>query len=431
MGLSGGPDSLCLFFVLKELSSEMDFHLHVVHVNHGFRPGAAEEDQAYVEKICKKENVTCRTFIYDCNALAEKFGISIEEAGRRVRYEAFYQTAVELPVQKENVKIAVAQNADDQAETVLFRLLRGTGTDGLAGIDYCRMEKDISVIRPLLDVWRRDIEEYCRQKDLLPRIDKTNLQLIYTRNQIRLGLLPYLKENFNPNIMETLTRLSATAREDKEFLWEQAEKTYESLKIAEGILPQDELRALPKAIRHRVMMRALAIKGLTQDVSRSHLEAADRVLGSESKVVEFPAGYRMIVRYGEVVFCKQEQEAAPASLKVLVTENPDIDVSRAAVFDYNKIVEVYGENFRVELRTRREGDYISIKNGRKKIQNLFVDEKVPRENRNQVQFAAIGSEILWIMEQPLLGISKPRYNPRYKLDNKTKNRLILEIICDI
>lgn len=114
-----------------------------------------------------------------------------------------------------------------------------------------------------------------------------------------------------------------------------------------------------------------------------------------------------------------------------MTENPDIDVSRAAVFDYNKIVEVYGENFRVELRTRREGDYISIKNGRKKIQNLFVDEKVPRENRNQVQFAAIGSEILWIMEQPLLGISKPRYNPRYKLDNKTKNRLILEIICDI
>jgi tRNA(Ile)-lysidine synthase len=139
IGLSGGPDSVCLFSVLNEWKDDLGITLHAVHVNHGFRPGAADEDQKYVETLCAECGVESTSFLYDCNAIAEEHGLSSEEAGRKVRYESFWKIAAEL-VQKgipeEKIKIAVAHNADDQAETVLFRLLRGTGTDGLAGMAY-------------------------------------------------------------------------------------------------------------------------------------------------------------------------------------------------------------------------------------------------------------------------------------------------------
>lgn len=430
MGLSGGPDSVCLFFVLKELSEEMNFRLHAVHVNHSFRPGAAEKDQLYVEELCRQAQVPCRTFVYDCNALAREKGLTSEEAGRQARYEAFYKTAEELQVPKEKIKIAVAQNANDQAETVLFRLMRGSGTDGLAGMEYSRMEKDICVIRPLLDTWRKDIEDYCREKKLKPRIDRTNLEPVYTRNKIRLQLIPYLEENFNPNIMEAMNRLSCIAGEDREFLWQSAEETYEKLKEAEGVLPQQELAQLPKAIRHRVMLKALKTQGLTQDVAYTHLEAADRILEKtgESRIAEFPEGYQMVVRYGQAVFCKKHQETENFRLIASITAE---EIQGDVVFDYDKIAAVHGENFRVELRTRRAGDYLPLKKGRKKLQNFLVDEKVPREVRDQVQFAAVGSEILWIMPQPQLGISRGRCSQQYKLDDTTKKRLTLELVCDI
>jgi tRNA(Ile)-lysidine synthase len=205
---------VCLFSVLNELKDDLGITLHAVHVNHGFRPGAADEDQKYVETLCAECGVESTSFLYDCNAIAEEHGLSSEEAGRKVRYESFLKIAAEL-VQKgipeEKIKIAVAHNADDQAETVLFRLLRGTGTDGLAGMAYSRMEKNICVIRPLLDTWREDIEAYCAAQGLNTRTDHTNLQPIYTRNKIRLDLIPYLQDNFNANIMETLGRLSRIA----------------------------------------------------------------------------------------------------------------------------------------------------------------------------------------------------------------------------
>ena len=139
IGLSGGPDSVCLFHVLKGMAEEMMLTLHPVHLNHKFRPGAAEEDQAYVERLCSELGTPARVFTVDCKALAEELGMTSEEAGRKARYDAFYHVAEEVAGSctggdTGRVKIAVAQNANDQAETVMFRLLRGTGTDGLAGM---------------------------------------------------------------------------------------------------------------------------------------------------------------------------------------------------------------------------------------------------------------------------------------------------------
>lgn len=460
IGLSGGPDSVCLFSVLKELSKDMGFSLYAAHVNHGFRPGDAEKDQEYVEQLCERNGVPCTSFVYDCNAIAQELGMTGEEAGRYVRYRAFRQVADNLirsGILQEKVKIAVAQNADDQAETVLLRLMRGTGPDGLAGMAYSRMEQNICVIRPLLDTWRKEIEIYCSEKNLRPCIDKTNLQPVYTRNKIRLQLIPYLEENYNTNIMAALNRLSRIAGEDKEYLWSQADEAYEQIKIREGTVDQDGLRQLPTPIRHRVIMKAFRQLGLDQDISAAHLENADRILDAsgESKETEFPDGFKMIVRYGEVVFYKSSSESLDnenteqkrslsktqgrwrLSVRVEDAENSINNVDRTpftAVFDYDKMMETLGvcgvERF-IRFRTRMPGDYLNIPGGRKKLQNYFVDQKIPKELRDKVKFASMGSEVLWIMEQPELGIRRARFSPKYKLDETTKKRLILELIYEI
>lgn len=454
IGLSGGPDSVCLFSVLKELSGEMGFSLYAVHVNHKMRPVAAEQDQAYVEDLCEKNGVDCRVFVYDVPEIAKERGLTGEEAGRQLRYESFYKVAAELVesgIPQENVKIAVAQNADDQAETVLFRLMRGTGTDGLAGMAYSRMEQNILVVRPLLDTWRKDIEKYCDENDLRPRTDKTNHQPIYTRNKIRLQLIPYLEENFNANIMEALNRLSKIAGDDKEYLWQQAEEAYERIKAGENLLDQKGLMGLPKAVRNRVIMKAFQKIGLEQDISAVHLENAGKILGAEgeSREAEFPGGYRMVVRYGQAAFVApvvraegRAEQAALGEINGAFGYRLEVSVRKMgqeeapfgtgkAVFDYDKIAAVFGEGFEVRLRSRRPGDYLPMERGRKKLHNYFIDEKVPKELRENVQFAALGSEVLWIMEQPEQGIKKARYNPKYKLENTTKRCLILEIICEI
>jgi len=310
IGLSGGPDSGCLFDLLLNVADEMELTIHPVHVNHKFRPGAAEEDQAYVEELCRSRGLECKSFVVDCNALAAETGMTSEEAGRKARYDAFYDTAMEILEEDGtvSVKIAVAQNANDQAETILFRLLRGTGTDGLAGIAYKRYERGICVIRPLLDFYRDEIEAYCEEKGLEPVTDHTNNEAIYARNRIRLELLPYLESKYNENIQETLVRLGHIAAADKDYIWQQTQMAYEHMIIEDDsyaqeiVLDRAALAELHPAIRHRVVLKAFAEVGLEQDITAERLEAADKIIGKKQgpKMVEFPHGYQLKVAAGKV-----------------------------------------------------------------------------------------------------------------------------------
>ena len=329
IGLSGGPDSVCLFDLLLDAADELDLTIHPVHVNHKFRPGAAEEDQAYVESLCRSRGLECKSFTVDCNALAAATGMTSEEAGRKARYDAFYDTAMEIldADGTASVKIAVAQNANDQAETILFRLLRGTGTDGLAGIAYKRYERGICVIRPLLDVYRDEIEAYCEEKGLEPVTDHTNNEAIYARNRIRLELLPYLESKYNENIQETLVRLGHIAAADKDYIWQQTQMAYEHMLIEddaeassdeggasasggagvrEVVLDRAALAELHPAIRHRVVLKAFAEAGLEQDITAERLEVADKIICKKQgpKMVEFPHGYQLKVAAGRVRISK-------------------------------------------------------------------------------------------------------------------------------
>ena len=519
LGLSGGPDSVCLFDVLCEIACEMNLTIHPVHVNHKFRPGAAEEDQEYVEALCRQRGLVCRSFVVDCNQLAREEGLTSEEAGRKARYEAFIKTAAEIAghaararntdsaeqasfgkdagavgcanptargggaaavAAQEKIVIAVAQNANDQAETILFRVLRGTGTDGLAGIAYKRYEGDVPVIRPLLDVTRDEIEKYCEARNLSPRIDHTNKEAIYARNKIRLELLPYLAENFNANIIETIDRLGRNAACDKEFLNEEAERALTAALVGEddstrgdngareakavreedgeregerkhdGVEAEAEreifvsnVKSLHRAVRMRVYNKVLTGIGMTENITEAQLSAVERVLFSESPsaACDLADGYRAAKVYDRLRFYKTaeiqderryrmrflspeafaEQSGASArqavSARTAANARADsaVGIDDASMYGANmpvsartsSAVETEGEHAAkvrgvfgltkseaesICIRTRRDGDRIAIrhKDGvkSKKLQDFFVDVKLPKIDRDEIELLA-------------------------------------------
>ncbi len=339
IGLSGGPDSVCLFHVLSVMAEDMDLTIYPVHVNHQFRPGAAEADQKYVEDLCDRFGLTANVFTVNCNALAAELGMTSEEAGRKVRYDAFFLMAEKIAEDlggAARVKIAVGHNANDQAETVLFRILRGTGMDGLAGMAYSRDESrgdgedtgTYRVVRPLLDVWREDVEAYCEAKGLNPVTDHTNNEELYARNRIRLDLIPYIEEKYNTNFQEGLVRMAKIAAADKDYFWEETARAYEKLEVTSssaddsidsqraGGLADANLVALNwrglaechEALRHRVILKAFGEIGLDKDITAERLEAADKIiLGNVGgKTVEFPHGYSLSAGKGLIILKSQQ-----------------------------------------------------------------------------------------------------------------------------
>lgn len=509
LGLSGGPDSVCLFDVLLELSAVKNFRIHPVHVNHKFRPGDAERDQEYVEELCRQRGLTCRTFTVDCNALAREEGLTSEEAGRKARYDAFFETAQEIAqeltqgfaqgfVQElageleqhctqepsmpgtDKIAIAVAQNANDQAETILFRMLRGTGTDGLAGIAYKRYERGFAIVRPLLDVPRDEIEKYCEERNLSPRIDHTNNEAIYARNKIRLELLPMLREKFNPNIIETINRLGKNAAADKDYLAQQARDAYEeALEDADGRnctveVTTAKLDRIHKAVRMRVYNYLLADVGMEENLTEGQLEAIEkvRISQSPSAMCDLADGFRVYKIYDRIRFCREAEteEGRQLRMRFISAEEyakekktahaPDADGGETAA----RVVGIFalppGAEDSVCIRKRRDGDVIAIASKsraqgatqapvqgatqtptqgatqtpaqgatqtpdtvppqvrHKKLQDFLVDAKVPKSVRDDIDLLAYGNRILWVLPSPHFASRQYREKGRFSAEFK-------------
>ena len=448
LGLSGGPDSLCLFDILLKLKDEIDFGLDVVHVNHKFRPIEAELDQEFVEKLCEEKGIKCHSFVRDCNEIAKNTGRSPEEAGRLVRYESFCKVAmaIELEGVLGNIKICVAQNRNDQAETILFRLIRGTGTDGLAGMEpLAPGTGGYLMARPLLETDRSEIEEYCMQEGLEPRIDKTNKETTYTRNKIRLELIPFINEKFGGDITQAMVRLGRNASEDRNYLSREAGRLYGRALIEREKnrirLDRRMLADAHPSISRRAVSKAFRTAGLDHDIERVHLVNAGRLIASDasSGSVDFPGSYRLAVSYDEVLVIRdeknqkagaKEEKKIPEITKQIVSaydfEYPD-GMGQFAVFDADVLEDnlIRGKGYfdTLEVRTRQEGDFINLNAGRKSIQDLFVDMKVPKEERDDVWLIASGSEVLWIPE----GVCRARYAEKYSLRQSSARALVLEM----
>lgn len=221
-GVSGGPDSICMLDILKDLKEDLKIEIVVCHINHLIREEAIS-DEEYVVNYCRKNDIKCYVKRIDVKKYANNNKQGTEEAGRTVRYDFFEE------ILKENAnKIAIAHNKNDKIETIIMNMLRGSGISGLKGIEPKRENK---YIRPLIETERTSIEEYCLKNNLQPRIDKTNFINDCTRNKIRNIVIPYIKEEFNPNIINTIDRLSLVIEEEDKYLEKRTLEVFNKLKI--------------------------------------------------------------------------------------------------------------------------------------------------------------------------------------------------------
>ncbi len=234
LGVSGGPDSMTMLDILLKLkqANQVSFHFVVAHVNHMIRE-EAKEDEEYVKKYCTKNDIQFYSKSIDVQKIAYTNKISTEEAGRNERYKFFDEILEKI----NGNKIAIAHNKNDKVETIIMNELRGCGIQGLKGIEPARDK----YIRPLIECERKEIEEYCKENNIEPRIDKTNFENIYTRNKIRNVVIPYIKQEFNPNIIETMDRLSNLVAEQEAYIQKQVEVAYRDIVLEEKIRMTEQI----------------------------------------------------------------------------------------------------------------------------------------------------------------------------------------------
>ena len=270
LGVSGGPDSISMLDILNSIKDEMGFEIYVVHVNHLIRTEAID-DEKYVEEYCKKNNIEFFAKRIDVLKIADTQKIGTEEAGRKARYEFFEEIYSKVGANK----IAIAHNKNDKAETIIMHLLRGSGLSGLKGIEPIRNNK---YIRPLIECERSEIEKYCEENNLNPRIDKTNFENEYTRNKIRNIVIPYIKKEFNPNIIETLDRLSEVATDESNYIDRQVQNVYNKILLGKTekqiILKWKEFNSQEKIIKSRLILYTIKeLMGSTEGIEKIHIES--------------------------------------------------------------------------------------------------------------------------------------------------------------
>ena len=431
LGLSGGPDSVCLLHILYRLKEILNIEVYAAHLNHQIRGIEAQKDALYISQVCEDLGITSFVKSMDVPKYCKESGLSIEEGARKLRYEMFE----EIKQKTKANKIAIGHNLNDQAETILMRVMRGTGLQGLRGIAYIR---DNEIIRPILDIERSEIEAYCEEHELNPRIDKTNLETIYTRNKIRLELIPYMKDKFNPSVIESIVRMSNNLKIDSDYIEQEAEAKFKEVSTLNDDFVEINLQKytnLHNAIKVRVLRNGIKhILGDTNFIDQRHIEdimeLEDEI--KINKMITLPRGifaYRRknIIRLTtkeivikEIDFCYNIPSNGFIKIKdlnlVLETQTMSIDRYKSIKvdktskgFDFNKV------KGGIVVRSRKQGDKIKLAAGSKKIKELFIDLKIPREDRCKIPVITDDEGILCVGDY--------KTSENYKIDSKTKEVL--------
>ena len=408
------------------------------------RGAESDADEQYVRGLCESLGIPLRAVRVDVGELSRHRRLSLEEAGREARYGEFGKYADEIGA----AAVAVAHNRNDQAETVLMHILRGSGLAGLTGMEFRRGR----IIRPLLDTDRQEIMDYCVEQKLAPRIDSTNLDTDFTRNKIRLKLIPYIDEIFDADITAGLCRISRLAGMDEDCLDGYARREYE-LSVAEDgkdyvTLRLDALKRLHPALLGRVLRHAVAgLKGGLKGIESKHVEILAGLVqkGRTGPVVQLPGGLRAGLSYGllKIYLEKNERAAVHFNRKIEVpghTFVPEltlnvraeiIEAEKASTVDkrgrleYNSMVQFFDYGLLKEginIRNREAGDVFKPlgSNGTKKLKEFLIDVKIPREIRGEIPVIASDSEVVW-----LAGF---KISDKFKVTENTKFILKLEIL---
>lgn len=436
LGISGGADSICLLRVFVQMRKSYELALFVVHVNHGLRGEEALRDQHFVEDLCKEYEIEYHVETVDVALFGREHGYSLEEAGRILRYDAF-----EKEYKKRDCnKIAIAHNKNDQAETVLFNLVRGTGMKGLTGIDAMRGH----LIRPLLCVTREEIEQYLEELKQEYCVDSTNLVDIYTRNKLRLNILPQLA-TVNQQAVSNITNCAKQLNEIEQYLKKQTNEVYQRIvnenngqyfvKVLD--LSQEDVVIQKRILRQMVFQLTKRLR----DIEEKHILAVlDLCEKSVGKKVHLPQGIVANRTYEELVIGiveEQKQPESPSQMEIteegtysskahgIVLEVEILPYKKNMIipkneytkwFDYDKIKNT------IFLRNRMQGDYLQMnKQGNvKTIKSLFIDEKVPREQRNSIPLLCDGAHVMWVIGG--------RISEAYKVTEQSKKILVVKVM---
>ena len=304
VAVSGGPDSICLLNILNNIKGKLNIKIVVAHVNHSLREEADEETE-YVKNFCEKLNIECYIKKVDIIEISKKNKVGTEEAGRKERYDFFD----EVFSKTKSDRIATAHNLNDNAETVLMNIIRGSGLSGIKGIEEVR---DYKYIRPLIEISRKEIEEYCKENKLEPKYDKSNKENIYTRNKIRNILIPLLEKEFNPNIVKSISKLSELAKLDNEYFNNIIKSEYNRIKLEENnneiILNLKEFNKLNNVIKSRLIIYTITrIFGSSQGIEKIHIDDIIKLCGNNigNKYLIPNKKIKIYVKKGKVFFIKQ------------------------------------------------------------------------------------------------------------------------------
>lgn len=448
VGLSGGADSVCLLRILQELQPGFGFRLQAIHVNHRIRGEEALQDEQFSKELCKKLQIPFETVTCDVPKLAKEQGISEEEAGRQVRYQAFEKLARKLEEQGVSVCIAVAHHQNDQAETVLHHLCRGTDLAGLAGMAV----KNGRIIRPLLCLKRAEIEEYLQSIQQNYVMDSTNKDLRYTRNRIRNQILPALEEYVNEETVEHMAQAAASMGEIASYMEQQTELAFQRAVTEEGREYRLELpvfRECHVAIQKRILVKILKkLANTHKNIEKVHIMNTVALMESQvGKQIKLPYGIQVWRQYEQLVFEKKEEDmlSLDSDKEYLLEPGQNYFITEPAIeiesrlfscaTDQNKLEKIPKNNCtkwvdydRIEkaviFRKGKKTDYLQLdKEGHhKQFNKLCRDEKISAREREKQWVIADGDHIIWFP-----GV---RMSECYKITDQTEHILEITIKSD-
>ncbi len=405
IGFSGGMDSSALLYSLLEIQKEFDLTISICHLNHGVRGEEADRDEEFSRKTAEKLGFFFASEKADMHGLAKKSKISKEAAGRKLRQDFFRRVSEEIGANK----IALAHNYNDQVETLIMRIIRGTGMDGLKGIEY----RSGNIIRPLLNVSRKDIEEYIINNNLPFVEDSTNFEIEYHRNKIRNVLIPLLEEEYNPNLSSAIFNLSELAKLDSDFLDQYTLDILGNISKFENdrfTVDIDALNKLHRGIQNRVVRMIFNNfpKGL-MDLSLENVEEILNLKNLESgKYIDNINGVRVRKSYGDLIFEKAEKII---KFDYYFELKKGINEFHGMLFELEEVEEnIPSENTitipkemikgNLVIRNRKNGDRIKPLglDGTKKLKDIFIDNKIDRELRDQYLIISDLNNIYWIID---------------------------------
>lgn len=420
VAVSGGPDSMALLHSLHTLAGKYYIKLYVCHLNHMLRGLEADEDAEAVKTYCEKLKIPAYIFERDIEAYAKANQMGFEEAAREVRYHLFDYVMKETGANK----IAVGQNMNDQAETILMRLFRGAGLEGLNAIAF----KRDAIIRPMLGVSRDEIEAYVKENKIPIRIDHTNLETDYTRNKVRLELLPYIREHFNENIISRLYETTLHLQEDADFINNSVETAFVSLSDKNNEMLLNDFISYHVSIQKRVLRKIISMhSGNLKNIGSMQINALNDMIISKKH------GAKMLVKdllfeisYEKLLYYPQVASGLPLTPfntgQVFQYKNQSvqvIDLDHGAANKHMITIDVRKIQGNLYLRTRLPGDRfapIGMK-GTKKIKDFMIDLKIPAKDRDDILLLCDDVNIIWVVGY--------RMSELYKIDPTTSESLTI------